>query len=174
MKWIYHDGGRAAAGYIGRAGDCVCRSIVIASGRPYNEVYNSLAAGNASQRRSKYAKGHQRRSARDGIFTHRKWFKDYMQSIGFEWTPTMGIGTGCKVHLTEGELPMGKLVVAVSKHYTAVLDGDIYDTFDPRREVHTVEPDHGQELKAGQWKSINGICSIQRRCVYGYWKLVLE
>jgi len=57
--------------------------------------------------------------------------------------PTMGIGTGCKVHLADGELPMGRLVVSVSKHYTCVVDGVINDTFNPERETG--------------------------RCVYGYW-----
>jgi len=42
--------------------------------------------------------------------------------------PTMAIGSGCKVHLADGELPPGRLVVSVSKHYTAVTDGVIHDT----------------------------------------------
>jgi hypothetical protein len=36
-----------------------------------------------------------------------------------------------QVPLADGELPMGRLVVAVSKHYTAVIDGN---TFDPSRD----------------------------------------
>ena len=119
MQFIYDDGGRADTGRKGNAGDCVCRSIAIASGLDYDEVYAVLANGNANQRAGKAGK--RSRSARNGIITKRKWFKDYMRSIGFEWTPTMGIGTGCKVHLHDGELPMGRLVVSVSKHYTAVM-----------------------------------------------------
>ena len=42
MKFIVNDGGRAEAGYKGGAGDCVCRSIAIATGRPYQEVYDAL------------------------------------------------------------------------------------------------------------------------------------
>lgn len=145
MRYVYHDGGRKAAGFKALTGDCVCRSIVIASGLPYMEVYSRLAEGNATQRKGKHDKTRGRRTAGNGIHTSRKWFKDYMAELGFVWTPTMGIGTGCTVHLEDGELPMGRLVVAVSKHYTAVIDGVIRDTFDPRRE--------------------------RGRCVYGYWSL---
>ena len=80
----------------------------------------------------------------DGVTVKRKWFRDYMAGLGFSWTPTMGIGTGCKVHLRDGELPQGRLVVSVSKHYVAVIDGVIFDTHDCSR---------------------NGT-----RCVYGYWQ----
>jgi len=67
-----------------------------------------------------------------------------MQSLGFVWTATMRIGSGCKVHLDPDELPTGRLVVAVSKHYVAVVDGIVHDLYDPSRDG--------------------------RRCVYGYWK----
>ena len=138
MKYIYHDGGREAAGYSGKASDCVCRSIAIASGIDYQEIYDRLAEGNAMQRGP--SRG---RTARNGIITQRQWFKDYMAWLGFEWTPTMKVGRGCTVHLRAEELPRGRLVVAVSKHYTAVIDGIIHDTHDCSRGG--------------------------TRCVYGYW-----
>lgn len=170
MKYIYNDGGRKAEGFTGTAGDCVTRSISIAASLPYHEVYDALAAGNAGERKTKRGgRSSGTRSAANGIHTKRQWFKDYMRSLGFSWVSCMGIGTGCKVHLHGNELPVGSLVVAVSKHYTAVIDGVINDTFDPRREAHLVESDNGQPLKPGQWRNSNGICSIQRRCVYGYW-----
>jgi hypothetical protein len=55
----------------------------------------------------------------------------------------MGIGTGCKVHLNADELPKGRLIVSVSKHYTALIDGVINDLYNPDRGG--------------------------KRCVYGYW-----
>lgn len=115
MSWVKSDGGRAAAGYTGKAGDCVARAIAIVTGRPYAEVYNRLAAGMGSQRKSK----HHRKSsatARAGITTGRKWFKEYMRELGFTWHPTMLIGQGCKVHLRAGELPPGRLIAVVSNH----------------------------------------------------------
>ncbi len=173
----YDNGGRADAGYKGSAGDCVTRAVAIASGLPYAEVYAALAQGTGTQRvtRGTKARG---ATARNGINTKRKWFKDYMAGVGFLWTPTMHIGSGCTVHLCAEELPAGRLVVAVSKHYTAVIDGVIHDTHDPRRETHAVytvpadaEPKRGwrflQATPSGQSKQY---ASIERRCVYGYWR----
>lgn len=146
IGWVHNDGGRAAAGLKGEAGDCVCRSIAIASGIPYSAVYRRLAEGNEAQRqtkRSRRSKAAGKYTADLGIHVQRKWFKDLMESFGFRWVPTMKIGSGCKVHLRRDELPTGRLVVAVSKHYTAVIDGVVHDTFDPSRDG--------------------------TRCVYGYW-----
>jgi hypothetical protein len=54
------DGGRAAAGFRGSAGDCVTRAVAIATGRPYRQVYDDLAE-------LALAYGRRRRSARDGV-----------------------------------------------------------------------------------------------------------
>lgn len=171
MKLIINDGGRAAAGFKGTAGDCVARSIAIVSGKPYGEVYRALATGTGNQRAGK--RGKRSASARSGINTKRKWFRDYMCSLGFTWTPCMKIGSGCKVHLADGELPMGRLVVALSGHYTAVINGVINDIFDPQRDKSwSFEPDHGQPLKPNQGRNVNGVWTeIGGRCVYGYWSL---
>ena len=144
-NFTYNDGGREAAGFKGSAGDCVCRAIAIAADLPYQEVYERLADGNAKQRKSKHDKEARSKSARNGINTTRKWFKDYMVELGFKWVPTMEIGSGCKVHLRADELPAGRLVCNVSRHYVAVVDGIIQDTHDCSR--------------AGT------------RCVYGYWHI---
>jgi hypothetical protein len=57
----------------------------------------------------------------------------------------MQIGSGCQVHMRDGELPSdGPLVLSLSKHYCAVVDGVIRDTHDPSRDG--------------------------TRCVYGYWQ----
>jgi hypothetical protein len=57
-----------------------------------------------------------------------------MESIGWRWVPTMQIGSGCKVHLRASELPRGRLVVKVTKHCVAVIDGVIHDTHDCARD----------------------------------------
>ena len=157
MSFIRNDGGRAEAGYKGKAGDCVTRSIAIASGRPYAEVYAALSKGTKTQRRTTRSGPYS--SARDGVHTTRKWFKDYMVTLGFRWVPTMQIGSGCTVHLTADELPSGRLVVAVSKHYTAMIDGIIHDTHDPRRPMVETTPSNQTPRH------------IETRAVYGYWKL---
>lgn len=166
MQFTYDDGGRAAAGFRGDTGDCVTRALAIAMQLPYQEVYDAMAEGNQGQRvtkKSLRSRGAARRlgarTAAHGITTGRKWFKDWMAARGWKWVPTMGIGTGCKVHLHDGELPLGRLIVAVSKHYTAVVDGVIHDTHDPQRETHWIN-------------TVNGVQStgVSRRCVYGYWQ----
>jgi len=138
MKVQHNDGGRAAAGYKGSADDCVTRAVAIATERPYQEVYDEINAFAKKTERRKRGKS----SARGGV--HGATVRRYMASLGWEWTPTMFIGSGCKVHLREDELPSGRLVVNVSKHITTVIDGVIHDTHDPQRGG--------------------------RRCVYGYWQ----
>ena len=47
-----NDGGRAAAGYKGKAGDCVVRSIAIVTGFPYQKIYEDLYKANEEFRRT--------------------------------------------------------------------------------------------------------------------------
>lgn len=147
IQWRYDDGGRLAAGFKGVAGDCVCRALAIASERPYREIYERLADGQATQRITAKLRATDRRAgqrtADHGINYTRLWFKRYVRDLGFRWVPTMGIGTGCRVHLTAAELPPGRLVVALSKHYAAVIDQVLHDLSDVSRGG--------------------------TRCVYGYW-----
>lgn len=135
MRFNQDDGGRRAAGFSGTAGDCVTRAVAIASGRPYREVYDRLADINARYRgRGKRArKSRDIRSARNGVWTKSIAFDRYMKELGATWVPTMQIGSGCTVHLRDGELPDGRLVVSVSKHLVAVIDGVMHDTHDPSR-----------------------------------------
>lgn len=131
----FHDGGRVEAGFKGTAGDCVPRAFAIALDLPYREVYDDLAA-----REKAIGKP---RSARNGV--DKKVCRSFMADHGWDWTPTMGIGTGCQVHVRADELPTGRLALQLSKHVTAVVDGVVYDTYDPTRGG--------------------------TRCVYGYWSL---
>ena len=139
MKFQFNDGGRKAAGYQGKTGDCVCQSIAIATNMPYAYVYMLLNENAQQQRITK--RQPKRGNARTGIY--KNTIRQVLEMLGWKWTPTMQIGSGCKVHLRAGELPMGRLIVSVSKHITCVIDGTIQDTHDPSR--------HGT------------------RCVYGYW-----
>lgn len=127
MEWVFDDGGRKDAGFVGRAGDCVTRAIAIAANMPYREVYKALSRpGN---------------SARNGVM--KKIYDPYLKSLGWIWVPTMKIGSGCVVHLRKSELPEGRIIVKVSKHLCAVIDGKIHDDHDSSRGGN--------------------------RCVYGYW-----
>lgn len=167
MEFIYDDGGRAAAGYRGTTGDCVCRSIAIATGKPYAEVYDALNILGKDERITR--KRPKRSSSRTGV--RMATMKKYLASLGWRWLPTMGIGTGCTVHLSDGELPHGRLIVRLSGHITCVIDGVIHDTYSPERNEHTCERFPGWQtckLKPGQTRNENGICYVSRRCVYGY------
>ena len=130
MKWIYDDGGREAAGYKGSAGDCAARAVAIVTGKPYQEVYDAINGLAGNERTGKRKRGVS--SARTGVY--KNTLRRYMESIGWSFVPTMTIGSGCKVHLRDGELPIGRLLCNVSKHYVAVVDGAIHDTFDPSRD----------------------------------------
>ena len=142
IPFVQNDGGRADAGFKGQTGDCSTRAIAIATGKPYREVYDALTALAKTKRRSKrHPNGHG--AARTGV--SRNVIRQYMESIGWHWTPTMQIGSGCTVHLRADQLPSGRLVCSVSRHLAAVIDGVLHDTFDCSRDG--------------------------ARCVYGYWSL---
>jgi len=66
MDFVFHDGGRAAAGYKGMTGDCVTRSIAIATGKTYQEVYDALNQLAPAERMGKRKK--KRSSSRTGVF----------------------------------------------------------------------------------------------------------
>ena len=124
MDFVFHDGGRAAAGYKGSTGDCVTRSIAIATGKPYQDVYDAL---NGLAQTERFCKRKKRRSSsRTGV--HRQTYQPYLESLDWRWTSTMSVGSGCRVHLRASELPAGPLLVKVSRHLTAVIDGVLYDT----------------------------------------------
>lgn len=131
-----NDGGRGVAGFKGGAGDCVVRSIAIAANLPYMQVYDDLRDANAryaSERDNKLSRHLAQRGSSPRNGNHRNVFHDYILSHGFEWVPTMKVGAGCQVHLRPEELPAGTLIVKVSKHLTAVIDGVIHDTHNPSR-----------------------------------------
>lgn len=126
MKWVYDDGGRDKY-FKGTTGDCVCRSIAIATGMDYKEVHDLI---------NKFIKEEQLdeqyiSNARIGVSKEISY--KLLESLGWKWHPCMYFGKGCTTHLTKEELPKGTLIVSVSKHLTCVKDGVIHDTYDPSR-----------------------------------------
>ena len=49
MDWVYDDGGRSKYFKAKDVGDCVIRSVAIATGRDYLEVYNEIKALNKGE-----------------------------------------------------------------------------------------------------------------------------
>jgi hypothetical protein len=117
MTYQYNDGGMIAAGFKKPKKDCVVRAIAIATEMTYaeaNDLINQVAGKDVDARNN-------------GV--NKKVWKDLMKQLGWTWTPTMLVGSGCKVHLVADELPMGRLVVSVSKHLTVMIDGVIHDVY---------------------------------------------
>jgi hypothetical protein len=143
MTFVHNDGGRAAAGFRGDAGDCVTRAIAIAAEMDYREVYDALFQRALARWDGILTGGEltRRSSPRDGC--EPSIYRRYLDRLGWTWTPTMHVGQGCTVHLRPDELPSGRLICRLSKHLVAVIDGVPHDTHDPSREG--------------------------TRCVYGYW-----
>lgn len=126
MKFVYDDGGRKEAGYKGLASDCACRAIAIATGKPYKEIYSLINDYGKRERRANKS------TARTGVWS--PTLKKIMASLGWRWVPTMQIGSGCTTHLRADELPSGHLVVSLSGHEVAVIEGVIHDTYDCSRD----------------------------------------
>lgn len=135
MKFVYADGGRNKYFKAEHVGDCVTRAIANATGLDYKKVYDDL---NRITKKKK-----QRGSSRSGIMM--EVAKEYIENcLGWTWIPCMKIGTGCKVHVREDDLPNGRLILRLTRHFTCVENGALYDTYDCSRGG--------------------------TRCVYGYWK----
>ena len=139
MRFVYDDGGRSKYFRAKNVGDCVTRAICNATGMDYKEVYDRLKELAEKERITKHNK--KKSSVRDGVNPNTT--KKFMKEIGWKWVPCMTIGSGCKTHLRDGEIPMGNLVLRLSSHLTCVKDGVLYDTYDCSRDG--------------------------TRCVYGYW-----
>lgn len=140
IKFVYATGGREKYFKAEHVGDCVPRAIAIATGIDYKEVYDALFELGKKKRKKAGGNG----SPRNGVFTVTA--KKYLEGVlGWQWVATMGIGTGCKVHVREDELPnQGAIILNLSRHFSCVKDGVLYDNHDCSRGG--------------------------TRCVYGYWK----
>lgn len=143
VKFVKNDGGRAEAGFKGHTGDCAARAVAIVTGRPYKEIYDELAE---FARRERPRAGKKRSHPRTGYQS--RTLGSYLISLGFTWTPTMQVGSGCRVHVRRDELPPGRVILRLSKHYVASIERVVHDTSDPS---------WGYDGAEGG------------RCVYGYW-----
>ncbi len=128
MKFVYDDGGRAAAGYIGDTRDCVCRAIAIAAQRPYKEVYDLINKYAKSERITK--RNPKRSNARTGC--RKETAQKILEHYGFTWVATMHIGQGCTVHLRENELPKVALC--------ATFRGTLSPLLTAYCTIHTIAP----------------------------------
>ncbi|TWU05648.1 DUF2786 domain-containing protein [Stieleria varia] len=116
MEFCWDDGGRASCGFVGLTGDCVARSIAIATGLVYRDVYRDL--GQAAEK-----------SPRDGV---RIDIADRFLS-GHGWRRHRVAGS----YLPWCDLPSGVVILHVgspnhrSTHMCTVVDHTIRDTWNP-------------------------------------------
>jgi len=108
-------------------GHSIVRAVAIAAKMEYKQVYDAIAEGHQSQKDS----GKKPRNPIDGIDTKSKWFKKLMFDWGFVWRCCEDKSQ--VVEVSFDMLPSGRLVVALSGHYTCVIDGKVNDFFNPFR-----------------------------------------
>jgi hypothetical protein len=131
---IMSDGGRSIY-FQGTAGDCGTRAICNATGMDYKEVYDSLQriSKNWGKKATKRNLQIRNNSVRNG--TYMEVMRYYLEEeLGWTWVATSGIGVKTAVHVRGDELPKGALIVRVSKHYTAMVDGVLIDNHDCSRQ----------------------------------------
>ena len=116
MNFIFNDGGRAAAGYKGVAGDCGARSMAIALDLDYKDVYKELAQANKDFGRAK--------SARNGL--NKEVLSNVLKRYGWVWHKAP-VFVGRKARCSDMR---GTVIAKQAHHFVAVIDGvpsDIWD-----------------------------------------------
>ncbi|MEK9767811.1 MAG: hypothetical protein VW683_02720 [Betaproteobacteria bacterium] len=121
-KYIYNDGGRSNY-FKGTAGDCAVRAMAIALELDYKQVYNELAQANAKGRGGV-------KSARNGIY--KEDFNRVLESHGWTWVPAPKFD-GRKAYV--GDMPKGRVIARMAKHFVAVINGVAYDTWDSTEKM---------------------------------------
>lgn len=129
IGYRYDDGGRAASGRKGSAGDCVARALAILTGRPYDECYRRLADANADfegRSRSRKIRKHGR-SARNGV--HKRAGRKVFSEFGLV---QVKIPPGPRPTFTEAHRIHGDCIVSTTRHVCAIVGDELRDTFDGR------------------------------------------
>lgn len=115
LGYVKNDGGRAADGFKGRAGDCVARSVAIALDLYYDEVWHALARELKRLSPRHYGPDHGCAfEAYEPWLAARGWHK-----------VTVPAGT----HLCADDLPWGRLIVYTYKHVTAVINREEHSSW---------------------------------------------
>jgi len=135
IDYRFDDGGRAAAGYRGRTGDCVVRAIAICAGEDYRAVYMTMAdymkrngyaaSGNAHATRERNRKAPRRR----GQLGARRVQDRVLEAYGFR---RVRLPAGERPTLTGAHHRYGDCIAGTTRHMAAIVDGALRDTFDGR------------------------------------------
>lgn len=126
MKLRYTDGGKKEAGYKGRSGDCVSRSISLATGVEYKKVLKELQKRQKQWGRSE---GYSVCAAKNGVYA----------PVYFSWLEELGFRRVFLCSSWDMIPKIGTFVVQTHRHLSCVIDSIIHDTFDPsNKEIMTV------------------------------------
>jgi len=116
MVLRFNDGGKAAAGMDGIKNDCAIRAVAIASGRDYLSVFRDLAQIFPA-------------NIHEGVEVTSAKFMSYMRDMGFVFIPSIDPGE----RLTQFP-DVGRFVVLVKGHATAIVNGLIEDVVNAQGE----------------------------------------
>lgn len=143
MEFVWDDGGRSSCGFVGLAGDCVTRSIAIATGMVYRDVYDRLAEAS-------------KKSPRNGVRVDIA--AAFLQENN--WKQIRLLGEKFNLDL----LPRGNVVLHLihrngrSAHFCAMIDHVLHDTWNPSDDDDYVvqsywtHPDFGPDSDKGARK----------------------
>ena len=121
-SFVYNDGGREQAGFKTQT-DCGIRALSIACEISYKEARAILkkAAKNGKQGNGQIANG-----------IYKEDLNAALETLGFKWYSAPKFeGRKAKYH----DLPNGRVIARMSKHFVAVIDNVIHDTWDSSEKM---------------------------------------
>jgi hypothetical protein len=122
MRYKKTDGGRLDAGFKGRGGDCVVRAIAIATNEPYIRVRRGLAELSSEMT------GGLETSAANGV----------ARPVSHTWLSNLGWETVITKKSYLSDIPLkGIYIASLPRHYVAVVNGVIHDTWDSSVSMKT-------------------------------------
>ena len=113
----YSDGGRADAGFKGKY-DCGIRAVAIACELSYKDAQKVLRE---AAKKGKQGNG----SISAGLY--KEDMNSALQSLGWEWVSAPKF-EGRKARYSD--LPAGRHIARMARHYAAVIDGVLIDAWD--------------------------------------------
>lgn len=116
-KYTYNDGGRKVAGLKTKT-DCGIRAVAIACELTYSEARARLKDASAVGKMGS-------RAIARGIY--KEDMTAALKKLGWVWHSAPKL-EGRKARF--GDLPQGRLIARMARHYAAVIDGELHDTWD--------------------------------------------
>lgn len=121
-SFVYNDGGRSEAGFKTQT-DCGIRAVAIACDISYKDARGILkkAAKNGKQGNGQIANG-----------IYKEDLNTALETLGFKWNPAPKFEGRKAKHY---DLPKGKVIARMSKHFVSVIDNVIHDTWDSSEKM---------------------------------------